>query len=158
MIVEITPQKIVKGATTVWNEHGDDVDIVMDPKNLQFKPGSISEIYSFHVLERLFIDEIMKALVNWKNCLADNGKLFLVVDDIEYIARAYVGGDINAAIFNQNFSHPTHFDRDLLTSLLAKIGFREDDMTIWFESVNNHVKRQPHELVICAQKQKHGTI
>ena len=151
MIVEISPTKIVKGATTVWHEPGLEVDIVMDPKNLTFREGSIDELYSFHVLERLFRDEASAALRNWKGCLKLGGSLFVIVDDFEYLSRAYVGGDISLETFNRDFSHPIHFDRDFLIAMLVGAGFKENNLVAWFNNVKNYFERKHYEIVLSAK-------
>ena len=59
MIIELSPKKIIDGALTVWNQSDSEADIIMDLKNLTFKESNIDAIYSFHVLDHLFIDEII---------------------------------------------------------------------------------------------------
>jgi len=152
MKIQISPIKIIDDALVVWNEHGPEVDIVMDLKNLGFKEGSIDTIYSFHVLDRFFEHEVLEALLNWRKCLKLNTSLFVVVDDFEYIARGLVGGDITVDKINDEFSHPMHFSRDNLISYLSKAGFKEENQKIW--NVSNIFPKRVFELVIEAQK--HG--
>lgn len=147
MKIELSPVKIVPGAITVWSEQSPEVDIVMDLKNLTFKPGSVDEIYSFHVLDHLFIDEGVAAVSNWKKCLKPEAKLFIIVDDFEYVARAFVGGDISIELFNDLHSHPSQYTRENLLSLIKKCGYSENKTNIWFQDVTGLFKKKHYELV-----------
>lgn len=157
MIIELSPKKIINGATTVWNQPGPEVDIVMDLKNLTFKENSIDEIYSFHVLDHLFMDEIAPALKNWRKCLMTGRKIFIIVDDFEYLARAFVGGDLDINNLNLNFAHPTNLTRDNLLQYLKDAGFSENEIIIWFQNVQNIKNeiifpKQEFELVVDCVK------
>lgn len=132
---------------TVWYEHGPEVDVVMDLKNLTFAPGSVEAIYSFHVLDHLFASEIAGVLKNWKACLKQNGVLFVVVDDFEFISRAFVGGDISIDQFNESFSHPAYLTRDNLLSYCLQAGFKEDGPKIWFDHVGDLFPKMDYELI-----------
>jgi predicted SAM-dependent methyltransferase len=102
------------------------------------------------VLDHLFPNEIIPALSNWKKLLKVGGKLFVVVDDFEYISRAFVGGDISIEIVNEMHSHPTQFSRTYLVGLLRKAGFKEDKINIWLaEQVgDNKFPKEHYELVL----------
>lgn len=152
MKIELSPIKIVPGAITVWSEQTPEVDIVMDLKNLTFKPDSLDEIYAFHVLDHMFPEELLKAVQNWKRCLKANHKLFVIVDDFEYIARAFVGGDISIELFNDIHSHPTQFTRDNGVTLLRKAGFPENMINQWFVDVTDLFPKKHYELVLDATK------
>ena len=150
MKIQISPIKIIKDALVVWNQPGPEVDIVMDPKNITFRENSIEEIYTFHVLDKFFPQEVNPALANWRKCLINCGKLFVIVDNFEYLARLFVGGDITIDLFNEGFAHPTNFNKDSLTLFLYKAGFSEGSMRIWFE--HPEFKIEQYELVISAEK------
>ncbi len=152
MIVELSPQKIIKEATTVWNQPGPEIDIVMELKKLSFKEGSIDELYVFHVLDHLFIDEAPEALANWIKVLKPNGKIFIIVDDFEYLTRAFVGGDININTFNNEHSAPAFFDHDNLFGFMVKAGFKEESLTIWYDSPNSNFSRKHFELIMSGEK------
>ena len=154
MKIELSPKKIVKDCLTIWNEPSPEVDLTMDLKKLSFKPGSVDEIFAFHVLDHLFPEEVVEAVKNWRSCLAVGGKLWLVVDDFEYVARAFTGGDISIDLFNSLYTHPTQFSRDNLVARLKDGGFKEDKVTIWFaEPVDDKFIRRHDELVLEATKQ-----
>lgn len=150
MRLEITPVKIVPNAITVWNEAGD-ADVVMDLKNLTFKENYFDEIFVFHVLDHLFENEIGVAMKNWKRCLKAGGRLFIIVDDFEYIARAFLGGDMTIAELNANFMHPTQVTRESFVKYFTDAGFPEGSVHIWFENVSDAsgvlIPKQDFELV-----------
>ena len=157
MIIELSPRKIINGAFTVWNQPGPEVDLVVDLKNLTFQENSVDEIYSFHVLDHLFDDEIVPAIKNWRKCLKPGKKLFIVVDDFEFIARGFVGGDINVDELNKNFAHPTNITRDNLIRFLGEAEFMEDKSHIWFGDIVNQrgeivLQKMEHELIFDAIK------
>ncbi len=152
MIIEISPIKIIPGAITVWHEAGPQVDVLMDPKNLSFRSESVDEIYTFHVLDKLFSDEIQVAVNNWSSCLKKGGKLFCITNDFEYTTRAFVGGDISVDDFNNSFSNPSYFDKYSLLRYLVNGGFNEPDITIWFDGLGNVYQRQHYELILSGIK------
>lgn len=149
--IQLSPKRIVKDVLTVWSEHGPEVDIVMDLKNLTFKPGSIKEIYSFHVLDHLFPEEINTAVNNWRTRLEVGGKLFAVVNDFEYVSRAFVGGDISIELINDQYNHPTQFSRDSLFKAFRTGGFEDEKISIWFTDVPGLFNRKHYELVFEAR-------
>jgi predicted SAM-dependent methyltransferase len=147
--IEISDKKIVSGATTVWNQHGE-ADLIMDLKNLSFRPGSLKEIYTFHVLDSLFPEEGEAALKNWFNCLDKGGKIYAVVDDFEYISRGFVGGDLSIELINQVHNHATQFCQDNLTKLLQDSGFK--DIVVWYNGLPGIYTKKHYELVLAGIK------
>lgn len=152
MKIQLSPTRIVKDAVTVWSEHGPEVDMVMDLKALSFAPGSIDEIYSFHVLDHLFPDEAQVAAKNWFEVLVPGARLYIITDDFEYIARGFVGGDISVDLFNELHNHPHQLTRESGAALLSKAGFKPDDVHVWFADVPNLFPRKHFELVLDAKK------
>lgn len=151
--IQLSPTRIVQDAITVWSEPGPEVDIVMDLKNLTFREGSIEEIYSFHVLDHFFPDEVTQALQSWKKCLEVGAKIFIIVDDFEYICRGYVGGDLSIDLINERYNHPTQFTNDNLIFFLKEAGFKEDLASKWFaDIVADKFPRKHFELVIDTRK------
>ncbi len=157
MIIELSPQKIIQGAFTCWNQEGPGVDLVVDLKKLTFKENSIEEIYSFHVLDHLFEDEIIPALENWRKCLKPGKKLFVIVDDFEYLARAFVGGDISIEELNSSFAHPTNITRESLLKYFKSVGFEEEKTHMWYGDIMNQrgeiiLPKKHFELIFDANK------
>lgn len=155
MKIQIAPKRILKDVMTVWHEHGPEVDVVMDPKLLTFRPGSVEAIYAFHVLDHLFPEEVRPAIANWHQMLAKQGRLLVVVDDFEYISRAFVGGDISIELVNDLHNHPTQFSSDSLFAAYRSAGFEEDAINRWLsDDVDGLFKRKHYEIVFDAKK--HG--
>ena len=152
MKLQLSPQKIVKDHLTVWHEHGSEVDIVMDLKNLTFAPDSIESLCAFHVADHFFEDETRKAFKNWYECLKQNGTLYVVVDNFELIARKFVGGDINISMINERFSHPMQFTKDNLILFLSEAGFIDHEMRIWYADIPEMFTKGEYDFVIAAKK------
>lgn len=152
MKIQLSPQRIAKDHITVWQEPGPEVDMSMDLKALTFRPASLEQIVTFHVLDHLFPSEAKQALKNWYECLAPGGVLFIVVDDFEYVARAIIGGDISVDVFNREHSHAMQFSQFSLSKHMQEAGFKEDDVRIWFGDIPDIIKREHFELVLAAKK------
>lgn len=153
MKIQLSPKRIVQDAVTVWSEPGPEVDVVMDLKNLTFRPGMVDEIYSFHVLDHLFEDEGKQAVKNWYNMLKKNGRLFALVDNFEYIARGFVGGDISIDILNEHHNHPTQYTSDSLFAICRAAGFTEEKIRTWLaDEVDGKFHKKHFELVFDAEK------
>lgn len=142
----------MKDAVTVWQEPGPEVDIVMDLKALTFRPESVDLIVAHHVLDRLFEEEALAALKNWHACLKKGGRLIVITDDFEYIARGFVGGDIDLMTFNRNHAHAMQWDRKVLGDTVIATGFPEPQVKIWFEGIEGMFDRKHYELVIEGTK------
>ena len=156
MILEITPTKKIEGAITVWNQPNPDVDVLMDLKKLTYREGSIDEIYAFHVLDHFFEDEGREAIKNWTKLLKVNGRLVVVVNDFEYLTRAFIGGDISIEEWNDNFSNPTNFTKDNLFTFFKEVGFQDGDILTWAKDIIDKGKvlftKQDFELVFSSIK------
>lgn len=152
MKIQLSDKKILKDVLTVWQEAGPSVDLVADLRKLTFAPNSLEAIYSFHVLDHLFPNEILNTLINWRECLKPGGTLFVVVDDFEFIARMIVGGDITIDEFNKNFAHPSQFSRDNLIQYMLDAGFQADNLKLWFADIPNLFSKKKYELIIEATK------
>lgn len=152
MIVELSPKKIRKDAITVWNTPQPEVDIVMDLKKLTFKENSLDELYAYHVLDHLFPEEVIETISNWKKCLKPKASVFLVVDDFEYVCRAFTGGDINIDKFNDEFARPCNFNKDNMINYCMQAGFMEGSVKIWFIDIPGIYIKQHYELIFSAAK------
>ena len=152
MKIQITPNRIIKDAFSVWQEAGPGVDQTVDVKNLTFAENSIEKIYTFHVLDHLFPNEAAAALENWRKCLAPGGKLFIVVDDFEWLCRMFVGGSVLIDDFNEKFTHPTQFTTENLTAFCQKAGFDPNKIVIWYADVTDEFPKQEHELIFQVEK------
>ncbi len=152
MRIQLSPTRIIPNVTTVWNVPGPEVDIVMDLKKLTFAEGFCDTIYSFHVLDHYFPEEIPEAVANWYRCLRPGGKLWLKVDDFEILCREFVGGGITIDRLNLEYTRPVYLTRDNLVRYLTGAGFGDGNLVIWFEDVPNEFKKDSYELVLDAKK------
>lgn len=158
MKIQLSPTRIVKDAVTVWYEHGPEVDIVMDLKALSFAENSIDALFAFHVLDHFFPNEVDTALKNWRKILKPKGNaMYIVVDDFEYIARAFVGGDITVDLINSQHACPSHFTQDNLIAACKSVGFIDEAMKLWYADMpdgNNGIlfPKTAWELVLSAEK------
>ncbi len=151
MKIQLSKTRMVPDAMTVWYEHGPEVDMVADLKNLPFAPGSVEAIYSFHVLEHLMPSDCVPALASWMKCLAPGAKFFVVNDDFEYLCRAFVSGDVSIEQFNADFTHPTYITRDNIVKMLGAVGIMSDNIVLWFADVTGEFKKAEHELVVSVK-------
>lgn len=151
MKVQISNKRIIHDAMTVWHAPGPDVDICMPKNMLSFAPASIDRLYAFHALEMALPDQIGSLLANWKACLKPGARIYIVNDDLEYIARSLIGGDLNVAQWNDMFTHPSYFSRDSVIDHLKAAGFPMETITLWYADVTGEFAKQPYELVTHAE-------
>ena len=79
-------------------------DVWLDLRNgLPFSSGSIASIYSSHVFEHFYAEELAALLRECHRVLAPGGFLRAVVPDMRAAARAYLSGD---AAFFSDFPRP----------------------------------------------------
>lgn len=149
MKVQLSPRRVIKDAVTVWHEHGPEVDIVMDPKRLTFAVESLEALYSFHALDHVFEADVAATLAGWRRCLAPGGKMFIVVNDFEFVARSLIGGDINMKIMNEQFNAPCFFSQDSLIKHLEAAGFPLEKTVVWHVSPPDLFEKQLYELVVA---------
>lgn len=150
--IQLSPTRIIPNAITVWNKPGPEVDIVMDLKKLSFADDFCDVIYSFHVLDHYFPEEIPEALANWYRCLKSEGKLWIKADDFETLCREFVGGGISIDTFNLEHTHPAYLTRENLIRYLAGAGFVEGGLIMWFDHVPNEFQKGPYELIFECKK------
>jgi hypothetical protein len=108
------------------------VDIVAEAAALPFEPGSLQEIYAAHLLEHFTQAQLPKLLSYWRDLLAPEGMLKVVVPDAEAMIAAYIQGhmpfhDLREVTFGaQDYDddfHQTMFTPGTLSQLLALSGF-----------------------------------
>lgn len=150
--IQLSPVRIIPNVITVWNRPGPEVDIVMELHDLKFKKNSLDAIYSFHVVEHLFMNEIVGAVQNWTDMLEHQGELFIVTNDFDFIARSYVGGDILLEDINKKFTTPCQLTRDVLTDMLIVSGFYPNDIRVWYTDVTDLFKKEDYELIVAAKR------
>ncbi len=152
MKIQLSEKRIIPGVMTIWSHHGPEVDLVMDLQNLTFKPGSINEIYAFHVLDHFFPEEGEKAVKNWFQCMSQGSSLHLLNDDFEYLTRAYVGGDIDIELFNDLHNHPCQYTQKNIVDVLSKGGFKDSDVVLWYSGNPEGMTKKHYEFIVTAPK------
>ena len=150
--IQLSATRVLPEVTTVWIEHGPEVDLVMKLPQLTFAPDSLETIYAFHVLDHLFPEEAGIALKNWYGCLQPKGELIIVVDDFEYVTRSFISGDISIDEVNERHNHPMQFTPDNLIGLLKTAGWSLDNVVIWYQDFPNVWKKEKTELIFQAKK------
>jgi len=145
--IQLSNRRIVPDVMTIWHEAGDEVDLVMDLRKPSFRPGSVGKMYAFHVLEHFFPDEVLPAMRHWRDLLSESGKLFVVNDDLDFLARSLVGADLTVEQFNRQFTHPTYFTKDSTINLVREAGFDLDRTVFWFADIPDEFRKEEWELV-----------
>ena len=110
----------------------DEVDVVADPENLPFDPGSVAELRAVHLLERYPARELEQTVLpHWIGLLEPGGSLVVVVRDTDALVRSYVAGGLDfetlqETIFgaDEHGGHPprTLFSRDSAMTLFERAG------------------------------------
>jgi predicted SAM-dependent methyltransferase len=118
------------------------IDLWLDVRNgLPFGPNSVDSIYSTHMFEHFYSDELTLLLQECVRVLKAGGGIRLIVPNLESAIRAYsekennwfdsfprhfdsLGGRFSNFIFCDG-QHRTAFDFTYLDEVLRKAGFRE---------------------------------
>jgi predicted SAM-dependent methyltransferase len=150
--IQLAAQPVVKDHLTIYQQPAEGVDLTMDLKALTYRPGTVEQIFTHHVLDHFFEEELLVALKNWYNCLAPGGRLYIVTDDFEYVCRAFVGGDITIDTLNKYHANPVFLNKEIIGRLLIKVGFPEPKVRIWFGEIKDFYHAQRFELIMEAQK------
>lgn len=113
----------------------------LDLRNgLPFRDQSVDRIYSCHVFEHFYIDELKQILKECKRVLKAEGGIRILVPSLEQAISVYVSGrkdlfsdfpdsycSIGGRFFNYVFCDSQHrvaFDFSFLTELLQEVGYR----------------------------------
>jgi len=151
MKIEISPEKKVEGAMTIWHAQTPDVDLVMDARwGLKFKPGSIKVIYAFGLLGITSPNEVITVLKSLVDSLEVGGELYIIEQDFDYILRAVLGGDLTLEEFNKDHRRQTYLNQDEIVKVLEKVGFPVKEQVWWQESPIFAKKNS--ELIIMGKK------
>lgn len=128
-------QKPVAGYANVDVRRLPGVDVVAPVDELPIEPGTVAEIYSAHLLEH-FPEEYLRQtlLPYWVGLLRPGGLFRAVVPDLEAMARAYAGGELDFDVLRtvtyggQEYEGDTHFNGfnvDRLTAILTGAGLTD---------------------------------
>lgn len=152
MKIQLSDKKIIKDAMTIFSHPGPEVDVVMDLKNITLREGSVSEMYAFHVVDHLFPEDSLEAVKNWYKILNPGAKIHLINDDFEYLARAFVGGDIDIEIMNGMHNHPCQCTQENVINMLKQAGFDENKIVYWYGGAPDGVDKKHYEFILTATK------
>jgi len=119
------------------------IDVWLDVRNgLPFRPSSVDSIYSTHMFEHFFADELKLLLQECARVLKSGGGIRLVVPSLESAITAYtqqrsdwfydsfprhfdsLGGRFSNFVFCDG-QHRTAFDFSYLSEVLREAGFRD---------------------------------
>jgi predicted SAM-dependent methyltransferase len=119
------------------------IDVWLDIRNgLPFRANSVASIYSTHMYEHFYSDELQRLLRECARVLKNGGGLRLIVPSLESAITAYaqkrsdwfhdsfprhfdsLGGRFSNFVFCDG-QHRTAFDFSYLTEVLREAGFRE---------------------------------
>jgi len=124
-----------KGYINVDGRRLDGVDVVTEVGNLPFAPGSISELYSAHLLEHFPEEQLTRVLLPyWLSLLKPGGTFRAVVPDADTMIRDYAAGhcpfeDLRRVTFgDQEYDGDFHFNMftpDSVADLLAAAGLTD---------------------------------
>lgn len=106
------------------------VDLICDIRDLPFSPGTIKEIYSSHVVEHFTEMKVKEMLSHWYELLTIDGKLRIIVPDINSMAKSYAANDLSwerlrkVILGGQDYNSDYHFNvfsKEYLVDLLTEI-------------------------------------
>lgn len=82
--------RYLEGWTNVDRWSPDRKDLVADVAALPFRPGTVDEIFSSHVIEHLPRAGAPRALAHWAQLLKPGGKLAVECPDLEAVCRRFL--------------------------------------------------------------------
>jgi len=116
--------------------YGNELDLIMDARNLPFKDGSVEFLEAHHVLEHFGHRETMDVLSEWKRVLQDRGLLVISVPNMKDIPSLLTNSAIPKVRLweavvqyiygNQNRDgeyHKAGFIPEQLIEMLMRLGF-----------------------------------
>jgi hypothetical protein len=148
--IQISPVKKVEDAIVIWPEATPDVDIVQDLIDIKIKPNSVKAIYSFDSLGFSDPKDVLKVLNNYFDMLEPNGELYIIENDHDYIARAFLGGDLPIEEMNLSFNRSTYLNSNEVSRLLEKVGIPEKNQRVWNQGMK--FKKEHYQLIISGKK------
>ena len=108
-------------------------DICCRIEELKYDDNSVDEIYAAHILEHLDWKGANKMFQKFHNWLKKEGKLYIVVPDLESIARIIIkegmGGNVGSWLFGRHDisepqGHRWGYTVESLEKALIDVGFR----------------------------------
>lgn len=135
--------KYLPGFMNIDGNFFNKIDVWLDVRNgLPFRSGSVDSIYSTHMFEHFYPDELKRLLRECARVLKDGGGMRLIVPSLESAIAAYtqqrsdwfydsfprhfdsLGGRFSNFVFCDG-QHRTAFDFSYMDEVLREAGFRE---------------------------------
>lgn len=150
MKIQISNQKKIADALTIWDTPGNGIDIVTPLYDkIGVGSGIVKAAYIFNLFGKLSPDKHSIFAAELKRIMAENGELYIIENDFDYISRSFIGGDLKIEEFNNQFIQRSYLNQTLITEMLAEAGFKPDSMKVWFDATN--FDRKLYEIVISAK-------
>ena len=153
--IQIAPTRLIEDAVVIWPHEGQEVDLVADPRaygGLKLRSGSVKVIYSVGLLGKTDFNKIDDVLKDLVKTLAIDGQLYIIENDFEYFNRAVLGGDLSLEQFNSEFIQQSYLSQNIIIDKLERLGFKNENMKIWFEFPGMKFKRKDYQFIISAIK------
>jgi predicted SAM-dependent methyltransferase len=155
MNIQIAPKRMIKDAYVIWPwRDNDDVDLAFDLREgyLGLKPESSKAIYLYNFLGMCRPEEIQDIVENLTHILKPGGKLFIIEQDFDYVARNYVGGDLPLNEFNKDFNRETFLSQEECTKILDNNGFLSSEQQIWKD--HKMFNAEHYQFILSGTKKK----
>ena len=94
--------------------------------------------------------EIIETLKSFIEILEPKGELYIIEQDLDYILRSMLGGDLSVEEFNKHYRKETYLNQDEIVKYLEKVGFPVDKQ-VWWQESNKFIKKSS-EIIISAVK------
>ena len=138
----------------IWNSPCEEVDMVVDFNkfDVRFRPGIVKVVYAFDIFEVLKPEEVPAFLKNIYDMLGEDGELYIIENDFDYINRCLLSAELSIKEFNASFRRNTYVTQQAVIEYLSEAGFPVPDMRSW----QNGLKfiREHYQLIMSAKKTK----
>jgi predicted SAM-dependent methyltransferase len=146
--IEFSEKPRVEEALTVWPDFNPGVQLLLDPGSV--RKNSVKVIYCFGLLGHYSSFKAEAVLESLCQLLESGGQIYIIEPDIEYLARAVVGGDISIKDLNKDFIRKSYYSKDLLLEMMSSVGFDADKILEWREGLK--FEKAHYEIVLSAVK------
>lgn len=103
------------------------VDVVAEVDDLPFEPGSITEIYSAHLLEHFPQEQVRRTLLPmWLSLLVPGGRFTAIVPDGEAMIAAAANGTVSYEEFREVWFGGQDYDGDFHFNMFTPSSLEQD--------------------------------
>ena len=152
--IQLSPTKRVDDAIVFWPHEGPDVNFRVDLMDFSktVQPGLAKVVYAFDVFSILQPNEAIKFFKGIWEMLPENGEIYIIENDFDYMNRSLLSGDLPIGEFNESFRRATYVNQQYLINLLAEAGFDVKEMRLWQDGLK--FPKQHFEFILSAKKTK----